>query len=68
MQFSGKGETNFNLRLNNRRKDTGKADAILGLRRFAIKDYILNRDGSFIIIKELRKSSLSRDIKKELLK
>ena len=64
MQYVGKAETDFSLRLNNNPKDVYKADAIpasLMLLHF-------NRDASFIIIEQIRKSTLSRETKKDLLK
>ena len=33
-----------------------------------MKDHIFHRDGSFIIIEQIRKSTLSRETKKNLLK
>ena len=45
-----------------------KADAIPASRHFAIKDHIFNRDLSFIISEQIRKSTLSRETKKESLK
>ena len=68
IQYVGKAETDFNLRLNSHRKDVYKADAIPGSRHFAMKHHIFNRDASFIIIQQIRKSTLSRKAKKNLLK
>ena len=68
IQYVGKGETDFHLRLNNHRKKIYKADAIPALRHFAMKDHIFNRDASFIIVEQIRKSTLSRDTMKNLLK
>ena len=42
IQYVGKTETDFNLRLNNHLKDVYKADAIPALRHFAMKDHIFN--------------------------
>ena len=66
--FIGKVETDFNLRLNNHRKNVYKADAIPASRHFAMKDHIFDRDASFIIIEQICKSTLSRETKKNLLK
>ena len=68
IQYVGKAETDFNLRLNNHRKDVCKADAIPASRHFAMKSHVFNRNASFIIIKQIRKSNLSRETKKNLLK
>ena len=59
IQYVGKGETDFNLRLNKHRKDAWKADVILASHHFAIKDHIFNIDASFIIIEQIQKSTLS---------
>ena len=59
IQYIGKAETDFNLRLNNSRKNVYRADAITASRHFATKDHILNRDASFITIEQIRKSTLS---------
>ena len=59
IQYVGKAETDFNLRLNNHCKDVYKADAITASCHFATKDHIFNRDASFIIIEQIRKSTLS---------
>ena len=66
--FIGKVETDFNLRLNNHRKNVYKADAIPASRHFAMKDHIFDRDASFIIIEQICKSTLSRETKKNVLK
>ena len=50
IQYVGKAETDFNLRLNNHRQDVYKGDSIPASRHFAMKDHIFNRDVSFIII------------------
>ena len=48
IQYLGKAEADFNLRLNNHYKDIYKADAIPASRHFAIKDHIFNRDASLL--------------------
>ena len=50
IQYLGKAETDFNLRLTNHRKDVYKADSIPASRHFVMKDHFFNRDASFIII------------------
>ena len=64
IQYVGKAETDFNLRLNNHRKDVYKADAILASHHFDMKDHVFNRDSSFVIIEQIRKSTLSRETQK----
>ena len=68
IQYVGKDAPNFNVILNNHRKDLYKADVIPASRYFAMKNYISNKDASFIIIEQTRKSALRREIKKKLLK
>ena len=68
IQYVDKAKTNFNLRLKNDRKDVYKADAIPLSQHFAMKDHIFNKRPSFITIEQIRKSALSREIKKKLLK
>ena len=53
--------------MNNHRKDVYKADSIPASRHFAMKDHIFNRDASFIITEQIRKSTLSRETKNNLL-
>ena len=48
IQYVGKAETDFNLRLNNHRKDVHKADAIPVSRHFAMKGHMFNRDASLL--------------------
>ena len=57
IQYVSKAETDFNLRLNNHRKNVYKPDAIPASHHFAVKDYIFNRDVSFIIIEQICKST-----------
>ena len=59
IQYVGNAETDFNLRLNNHRKDAYKADSIPASHHFATKDHIFNRVASFIIINQMCKSTLS---------
>ena len=68
MQYAGKTETGFSLRMNNHHKHVYKANIIPASCHFAIKDHIFNRDASFIIIEQIRKSAISRETKKDLLK
>ena len=48
IQYLGKADTDFNLRLNNHCKDICKADAIPASSHFAMKDHIFNRDANLL--------------------
>ena len=50
MRDVGKAETAFNLRLNNRRKDTKKLNSILACKRFQEKGHNFNKHVKVIII------------------
>ena len=64
IQYIGKTETDFNVRMKNHPEDVYKADAIPVSRHFAMKDHIFSRDTSFFIIEQIHESTLSRKIKK----
>ena len=51
MQDVGKAETEFNLRLNNHRKDTKKPNSILACKYFQEKEHNFNKHAKFIINK-----------------
>ena len=68
MKYVGKAKTDFNLKLNNHCKDVYRVDAILASNHFAMKDHLFNRDGSFIIMEQIHKSTLSRETKTNLFK
>ena len=68
IQYVGKAETDSNLSLKSHRKGVYKANATPASRHFVMKVHIFNRGGSFIIIEEIRKNTLSRETKKNLLK
>ena len=67
IQYLGKAESDFDLRLNNHRKNVYKANAIPASRHFAMKVHIYNRDASFIIIEQICKRTLTKETKKNLL-
>ena len=50
IQYVGKSETTFNLRLNNHRKDSKKKDAILACTHFQKSNHIFQRDAKFVLI------------------
>ena len=54
IQFLGKTETEFNIRLNNHRKDLWKPDAILASCNFSDKDHNFSTYAIFILIKQIR--------------
>ena len=68
MQYVGKAKTDFNLILSNHCKDVYKADVIPASHHFTMKDHICNRGAGFIIVKQNRRSILSRETKKNLFK
>lgn len=68
IQYVGKTETDFNVKLNNHRKDVYRSDAIPVSRYFAMKDHVFNRDTSFNIIQQISKSTSSAETKKKVLK
>ena len=53
MQYIGKAETAFNLRLNNHRKDTKKPNSILACKHFQEQGYNFNKHAKLIIIDKL---------------
>ena len=58
IQYVVNDETDFNLTLNNHLKDVYKADAITASHHFPMKDHIFYRHESFIIIEQIRKSTI----------
>ena len=65
IQYLGKAETNFNLKLNYRSKDLYKADANPALCHL-LRKTISYRDASFVITAQICKSTLSGETKKKL--
>ena len=53
IQYVGKAETAFNLRLNNHRKDTKNSNSILACKHFQEKGHNFNNYVKFIIIDKL---------------
>ena len=62
MQYIGKSETSFNIRLNNHRKNFKKPDAILVCRHFQEKKHVFNKKAKFVIIDKLTNTTRSKDI------
>ena len=67
MQYVGKAETAFNLRLNNRRKDTKKSNSILGCKHFQEKGHNFDKNAKFIIIDKLINLHSSKEALREML-
>ena len=66
MQYVGKAETAFNLRLNNHRKDTKKPNSILACKHFQEQGHNCNKHAKFIIIDKLVNLYNSSDKRKFL--
>ena len=67
IQYVGKAETAFNLRLNNHRKDTKKPNSILACKHFQEKEHNFNKHAKFIIIDKLVNLHGSKEALRELL-
>ena len=61
IQYIGKSETPFNIRLNNHRKDVKNPNSIPACKHFNEQGHIYERDAKFILIEQLKK-----DLNKEL--
>ena len=67
MQYVGKSETIFNIRLNNHRKNVKKPDTILACRHFQERNHVFNKHAKFIIIDKLRNTTKSKGILRQRL-
>ena len=54
IKYVGKAETEFNIRLNNHRKDVWKPDAIPASRHFSGKNHNFNTHAKFILTEQIR--------------
>ena len=54
IQYVGKSETSFNIRLNNHKKDIKKPNVIEACKHFNNNEHTFNKHGKFIIIEQLR--------------
>ena len=54
IQYVGKSETSFNIRLNNHRKDIKKPNATEACKHFNNNEHTFSKHGKFIIIEQLR--------------
>ena len=61
-QCVGKGETAFNIRLNNHRKNTTNPNAILACRQFEQQGHNFNSQAKLIIIDKLVNTSCCKDL------
>ena len=68
IQYVGKSETEFNIRLNNHRKDEWKPDAIPASRHFSSKNHNFNTHAKFILIEQIRHIEIDTEKIKERLK
>ena len=68
IQYVGKTETEFNIRLNNHRKDVWKPDAIPASRNFSDKSHDFNTHAKFILIEQIRHINIDKEKNKERLK
>ena len=69
IQYVGKSETPFNIRLNNHRKDVKNPNAIPACKHFNRHDHDFNNHGKIIIIEQLRNiHTTSTETLKERLK
>ena len=69
IQYVGKSETPFNIRLNNHRKDVKNPNAIPACKHFIRQDHDFNNHGKIIIIEQLRNiRKTSTETLKERLK
>ena len=55
IQYVGKSETTFNLRLNSHQKDSKKKDAISACTHFQKSNHVFHRDVKFFLIEQITK-------------
>ena len=68
IQYVGKAETEFTIRLNNHQKDVWKPDAIPASRYFSGKNHNFNTNAQFILIEQIRHVYIDTEKTKERLK
>ena len=68
IQYVGKAETEFNIRLNNHRKDVWEPEAIPASRHFSGKSHNFNSHAKFILIEQIRHIDIDKEKNKERLK
>ena len=68
MQYFGKAETEFNIRLNNHQKDVWKPAAIPASCHFSGKNDTFNTHAKFILIEQIIHVDIDAEKNKERLK
>ena len=68
IQYVGKAETEFNIRLNNHRNDVWKPDSIPASRHFSDKNHIFNINAKFILTDQIRHIDIDKEKNEERLK
>ena len=71
IQYVGKSETTFNLRLNNHRKDARdrkSKNIILACKHFQDPNHDFQRDAKFTLIEKITKNCMSKEQLREILK
>ena len=68
IQYIGKSETPFNIRLNNHRKDSKKKDSIVACTHFQKENHQFQRDAKFTIIEKVTKNCTTSEELRLLLK
>ena len=56
-----KAETTFNIKLNNRRKDSKNQNNIPASKHFQTPEHIYERDAKFILIEQLKDQSIDKE-------
>ena len=68
IQYVGKAEIEFNIRLNNHRKDVWKPDAIPASRHFSDQNHNFNAHAKFILIEQMAHIEIVKEKNKKRLK
>ena len=68
LQYVGKSETSFNIRLNNHRKDSKNKNPILACKHFQNSNHNFQRDAKFTLIEQITKSFTTIEQLRLLLK
>ena len=68
IQYVGKAETEFNIRLNNHQKDVRKSNAVPTSRHFSGKNHNFHMPAKFILIEHIRQVDIVTEKIKERLK
>ena len=60
LQYAGKSETKFNIRINNHRKDITKKNSIPASNHFDIEGHNFNMYAKFILLEQLNQTNLDK--------